>query len=243
MSLEGKVALVTGGGSGVGAAIARQFAEAGAQVVIAGRRLEQLEATRAAIRASKPAHPAVADVSDRAQVAALVDQVIQAFGRIDILVNNAGLNIPTRRLDELAAEDWDELMNVNATGVFNMIQAVLPHMRSQHDGVIVNISSLAGLRPNTLSGAAYSASKHALNALSMVVAQEEEQNGIRSTIIAPGEINTPLLDKRPVAVSAEQRARILQPDDVAAAALFVATLPAHVSVPELVIKPVGQMYA
>jgi NADP-dependent 3-hydroxy acid dehydrogenase YdfG len=243
MLLEGKVALVTGGGSGVGAAIARQFAGAGAQVVIVGRRPEQLEATRAEINAGKPVRPVVADVIDRAQVQGLVDQIIQSFGQIDILVNNAGVNIPTRRLEELAAEDWDFLMNVNATGVFNMIQAVLPHMRARRNGVIINISSISGKRASTLAGAAYSASKHALTALSKVVGQEEEQNGIRSTVIAPGDINTPLLDKRPVAVSAEQRARILQPDDVATAALFVATLPAHVSVPELVIKPVGQSYA
>ena len=134
-------------------------------------------------------------------------------------------------------------MTVNATGAFNMIQAVLPQMRAQRDGLIINISSISGRRASTLAGAAYSASKHALNALSKVVGQEEEQHGIRSTIISPGDINTPLLDKRPVPVSAEQRAKILQPDDIAAAALFVATLPAHVSVPEIVIKPIGQMYA
>ena len=241
MSLEGKVALITGGGSGVGAAIARQFAAAGAQVVVVGRRLEQLQATCDAIGAG--ARPAVADVVDRVQVQALVDQTMQALGRIDILVNNAGVNIPSRQLEQLASEDWDQLMTVNATGAFNMIQAVLPHMRAQHDGLVISISSISGRRASSLAGAAYSASKHALNALSKVVGQEEERNGIRATIISPGDINTPLLDKRPVAVSAEQRARILQPDDVAAAALFVAELPAHVSVPELIIKPVGQSYA
>jgi NADP-dependent 3-hydroxy acid dehydrogenase YdfG len=243
MLLEGNVALITGGGSGVGAAIARQFAAAGAQVAIVGRRAEQLRATCDAIGAGARVRPIAADVADRQQVAGIVDQTIQAFGKIDILVNNAGINIPARRLAELAADDWDALLQVNATGAFNATQAVLPHMRAQRSGLIINISSISGLRPSSLAGAAYSASKHALNALSKVVAQEEEQNGIRATIIAPGDINTPLLDKRPTAVSAEQRARILQPDDIAAAALFVATLPAHVSVPELVIKPVGQMYS
>jgi NADP-dependent 3-hydroxy acid dehydrogenase YdfG len=242
MLLEGKVVLVTGGGSGAGAAIARQFAEAGAQVVVIGRRAEQLQAACDAITSAKPVRLAVADVADRAQVTALVEQVVGEFGRLDILVNNAGVNTPARRMEQLSAEDWDYLMTVNSTGAFNMIQAVLPQMRLQGDGLIINISSLSGLRAHTLGGAAYSASKHALNALSMVVGLEEEQHGIRSTIIAPGEINTPLLDKRPVPVSAEQRAKILQPDDIAAAALFVATLPAHVSVPELVIKPVGQMW-
>jgi NADP-dependent 3-hydroxy acid dehydrogenase YdfG len=243
MLLEGKVVLITGGGSGVGAAIARQFAQAGARVVVVGRRAEQLQATCDAITDGLPARPIVADVADRAQVNALVEQITGELGRIDILVNNAGVNTPARRLDELSAEDWDYLMTVNATGAFNVIQAVLPGMRSQRDGLIINISSISGRRASTLAGAAYSASKHALNALSKVVSQEEEQHGIRSTIISPGDINTPLLDKRPVPVSAEQRAKILQPDDIAAAALFVATLPAHVSVPEIVIKPIGQAYA
>ncbi len=243
MLLEGKVVLVTGGGSGVGAAIARQFAQAGAQVVVIGRRAEQLQATCDAITSGAPVRAAIADVADRAQVTTLVEQIVSEFGRLDMLINNAGVNTPERRLEQLSAENWDYLMTVNATGAFNMIQAVLPQMRAQRDGLIINISSISGLRASTLAGAAYSASKHALNALSKVVGQEEEQHGIRSTIISPGDINTPLLDKRPVPVSAEQRAKILQPDDIAAAALFVATLPAHVSVPELVIKPVGQMYA
>jgi NADP-dependent 3-hydroxy acid dehydrogenase YdfG len=243
MLLEGKIVLVTGGGSGVGAAIARQFAQAGAQVVVVGRRAAQLQATCDAITSGAPVRPAIADVADRVQVTALVEQIVSEFGRLDMLINNAGVNTPERRLEQLSAENWDYLMTVNATGAFNMIQAALPHMRAQRDGLIINISSISGLRASTLAGAAYSASKHALNALSKVVGQEEEQHGIRSTIISPGDINTPLLDKRPAPVSAEQRAKILQPDDIAAAALFVATLPAHVSVPELVIKPVGQMYS
>ena len=243
MSLAGKVALVTGGGSGAGAAIARQFAEAGAQVVIAGRRAEQLQAACAAITAEPAPLPIAADVADRAQVHALAAEVLQRFGRIDILVNNAGVNIVARRLEELAPEDWDQLMTVNATGAFNMTRAVLPAMRAQGGGLIINISSISGLRASALAGAAYSASKHAMNALSYVVAQEEERNGIRSSVIVPGEINTPLLDQRPTPVSAEQRARILQPDDIAAAALFIASLPAHVAVPELVIKPVGMIYS
>ncbi|HEU5098300.1 MAG TPA: SDR family oxidoreductase [Roseiflexaceae bacterium] len=243
MPIEGKVVLITGGGSGVGAAIARQFAEAGAQVVVMGRRAEQLQATCESIVNGPQARPIVADVADRAQVSALVEQVVSEFGRLDILVNNAGVNTPARRLEQLSFEDWDYLMTVNATGAFNVIQAVLPHMRSRGDGLIINVSSISGRRASTLAGAAYSASKHALNALSKVVSQEEEQHGIRSTIISPGDINTPLLDKRPAPVSAEQRAKILQPDDIAAAALFVARLPAHVSVPEIVIKPIGQMYS
>ena len=233
MLLEGKVALVTGGGSGVGAAIARQFAQAGAQVVVVGRRAEQLQATCDAITSGAPVRPAVADVTDRVQVTALVEQIVSEFGRLDMLINNAGVNTPERRLEQLSAENWDYLMTVNATGAFNMIQAVLPQMRAQHDGLIINISSISGLRASTLAGAAYSASKHALNALSKVVSQEEEQNGIRSTIISPGDINTPLLDKRPQPPAPEVRARMLQPEDLAACVWLVATLPPRVVLDEI----------
>jgi NADP-dependent 3-hydroxy acid dehydrogenase YdfG len=115
-------------------------------------------------------------------------------------------------------------------------------MRARKDGLIILISSLAGVRPSSLGGAAYSAAKHAANALIKVLSLEEKDNGIRATIIAPGEVNTPLLDERPVKVSEEHKARILQPEDVAAAALFVATLPARAHVPELLIKPVTQTF-
>jgi NADP-dependent 3-hydroxy acid dehydrogenase YdfG len=223
--------------------VARRFAEAGAQVVVVGRREERLKETSDAITGGRPLRSIVADVTDREQVRRLVDQVIDEFGRIDILVNNAGVNIAARRLEELSQEDWDYLMDVNATGAFNLIHAALPQMRARHQGLIISISSVAGIRPSALAGAAYSASKHALTALMKVVSLEEEGNGIRATLIAPGEINTPLLDKRPTRITDEQRALILQPDDVAAAVLFIATLPAHVCIPELVIKPVGQAFA
>ncbi|OUC07136.1 oxidoreductase, partial [Litorilinea aerophila] len=139
--------------------------------------------------------------------------------------------------------DWDYIMQVNATGAFNVIHAVLPQMRERRDGVIVNISSLAGVRASPLGGAAYSASKHALSALTRVIAIEEKDNGIRATNLCPGEVNTPILDDRPVPVSEEHRAQILQPEDVAAAVLFVATLPPRAHVPELYIKPTTQLFA
>ena len=243
MDLAGKVAIVTGGGSGVGTAIAGQLAAAGAKIVIVGRRAEQLDAAREAIGAGEAVQARSADVADRAQVRALVEEVVAEHGGVDILVNNAGVNIPARQLAQLADEDWDQLLQVNTTGSFNMIQAVLPHMRAQKAGLIISISSISSLRASSLAGAAYSASKHALNALTFVVAQEEEQNGIRATVIAPGDINTPLLDKRPNPVSAEHRARILQPDDIAATVMFVAGLPDHVAIPEIVIKPVGQSFS
>lgn len=235
MQLDGKVAVVTGGGSGIGAGIARLFAAEGARVVVVGRRAEQLEAIAAA--SGGEVRAIATDIADNAQVQALVDQVIGHYGRIDILVNNAGINTSARRMEQLSAEDWGQLLDVNATGSFNVIRAVLPHMRAQRDGLIISVSSIAGYRPSALAGAAYSAGKSALAALTKVVALEEHANGIRTTVIYPGEVDTPLLDKRPVPVSAEQRARILQPDDVAAAALFIAALPPRATVPEFLITP------
>jgi NADP-dependent 3-hydroxy acid dehydrogenase YdfG len=232
-SLQGKVAIVTGGGTGVGAAVALALSQAGAQVTIVGRREEPLRQTAAQVGEGAPLRWHVADVSDRAQMARLVEQC----GPVDLLVNNAGVNIPKRKLAELEAADWDQLFAVNVTGAFNLIQLVLPGMRARHGGLIVNIASIAGVRPSLVAGAAYNASKHALVALNTSINLEESANGIRSTLLAPGEVNTPLLDRRPVPVSAEARARVLQPEDVAAAVLFVAQLPARACVPELILTP------
>lgn len=242
MQLQGKVAIITGGGTGIGQAIAQAYATAGATVIITGRREEKLQETVAAIGGANPVYAYPADVANRNQVGALVDWANRQFGQIDILVNNAGVNVVKRQVAELTPEAWNYIMEVGATGVFNTIHAVLPQMRSRQDGLIILISSLAGVRPSPLGGAAYSAAKQAANALMKVLAVEEKDNGIRATIIAPGEVNTPLLDDRPVKVSEEHKARILQPRDVAAAALFVATLPPHAHVPELLIKPVTQLF-
>jgi NADP-dependent 3-hydroxy acid dehydrogenase YdfG len=236
-SLHGRVAIVTGGGTGVGAAVAVALAQAGAQVTIVGRREGPLRETAGQSMQGPPIRWQAADVSDRAQVAQLVERVVAACGPIDLLVNNAGVNVPQRKLADLDPADWDQLLSVNATGAFNLIHAVLPGMRERRDGLIINIASIAGVRPSALAGAAYNASKHALVALNASINLEEAPNGIRATLLAPGEVNTPLLDRRPVPVSAEARARVLQPEDLAAAVLFVARLPARACVPELILTP------
>ncbi len=243
MQLEGKVALITGGGTGIGQATARLLAEHGAQVVITGRRPAKLEESSAAIRAAYPVRSYAANVADRAQVSDLVQWVTEQVGPVSILVNNAGVNVVKRRMAELSPEDWDYIMQVNATGAFNTIQDVLPGKRERRDGLIINVSSLAGVRASPLGGAAYSASKHAMSALTRVIAQEEKDNGIRATNLCPGEVNTPILDDRPVKVSDQHKAQILQPEDVAAAILFLASLPPRAHVPELYIKPTTQLFA
>ncbi|MCL4859230.1 MAG: SDR family NAD(P)-dependent oxidoreductase [Caldilineaceae bacterium] len=242
MQLQNKTAIITGGGTGIGQAIAKAFAQAGANVVITGRRLDKLNETVAAIGGENPVHAYAVDVADREEVNKLAGWATERFGQVDILVNNAGVNVVKRQVAELEPDAWDYILAVGATGVFNTVHAILPQMRARQDGLIILISSLAGVRPAPLGGAAYSAAKHAANAFMKVLSVEEKDNGIRATIIAPGEVNTPLLDDRPVKVSDEHKARILQPADVAAAAIFVASLPPHAHVPELLIKPVTQLF-
>jgi NADP-dependent 3-hydroxy acid dehydrogenase YdfG len=242
MSLSGKSALITGGGTGIGAGIALGLAQAGCAVAISGRREDKLRETAARFEGAPPIQWHVADVGDRPQAAELVDWATRTLGQVDILVNSAGINIARRSMEELDPADWDKLMTVNASGAYNTIRAVLPQMRQRRDGLIVNISSIAGLRASLLGGVAYSASKFAMTAMGTCVGLEEKDRGIRVTNVYPGEVETPILDARPVPVSAEHRSRILQPEDVAAAVLMIAQLPPRAHVPDLVIKPTTQAF-
>ncbi len=243
MQLKDKVTLVTGGATGIGLAAARQFSAEGAAVVICGRSAEKLQDAALTIEGSGAVYPWALDVTDRTQVGALVNRAIDRFGKIDILVNNAGVNVVERAMDRLKPESWDYIMEVNSTGAFNLASAVLPYMRRRGEGIIISVSSTAGCRASDLGGAAYSASKHAMTAFTKVLSLEEGPRGIRATVISPGEVDTPLLEVRPVPVSEEHRAQILLPEDVAAAILFVATLPPRAHVPELIIKPTSQVFS
>lgn len=243
MGLDGKTALITGGGTGIGAGIAVAFAREGCAVAISGRREEKLRELAESVDAPTPIRCRAADVADRASATELVDWATSEWGRIDILVNSAGINVANRSLESLDPEDWDRLLQVNATGAFNCIHAVLPQMRERRDGLIVNISSIAGLRASLLGGVAYSASKFAMTVLGTCVGLEEKDRGIRVTNVYPGEVETPILDARPQPVSAEHRARILQPEDIASMVVAVACLPPRAHVPDLVIKPTTQAHA
>lgn len=242
MQLDGRTALITGGGSGIGAAIALTFAKQGCRVAIAGRREEKLREVVARGEGRSAILVRQADVGDRQSAAALCNWANEQLGRIDILVNAAGINTPKRTMRDLSPENWDLLMQVNATGAYNCCYAVLPQMRERKDGLIVNISSIAGKRTGPLGGVAYNASKFAMSALGMTIGAEEAGNNIRVTNVYPGEVDTPILEHRPTPVTAEHRARILRPEDVAAAVLMVATLPPRAHVPELIIKPTSQVY-
>jgi NADP-dependent 3-hydroxy acid dehydrogenase YdfG len=241
-TLDGKVALVTGGGSGMGLAIASVLLEDGARVAISGRDADKLRRAAEALHAGDRLFAHAADVSDPAQVQDLTRRVTERFGRIDVLVNNAGVNIKTRTVRELTPESWQYLVRVNLDGAFYCIHAVLPQMLGRKDGLIINISSIAGKRANPLGGAGYAAAKFGMAALGICLNAEEKDSGVRVTNIYPGEVDTPILEARPKPVTPEQRQVILQPEDVAAAVRFVAGLPPRANVPELVIKPTAHVY-
>ncbi|MEZ6055554.1 MAG: SDR family NAD(P)-dependent oxidoreductase [Planctomycetaceae bacterium] len=237
-----KTVLITGGGTGIGQGIAWALAEAGLHVAIAGRREEKLKETASQFTGEPHILYHAADTSDRDQAKKLVDWATHQLGQIDVLINAAGINVPKRLMADLDPADWDKLMQVNATAAYNTMYFTLPQMRERRDGLIVNISSIAGLRASMLGGVAYSASKFAMTALGTCVGVEEKDRGIRVTNIYPGEVETPILDARPVPVSAEHRARILQPVDVASAVLMIVNLPPRAHVPDLVIKPTTQEF-
>jgi NAD(P)-dependent dehydrogenase (short-subunit alcohol dehydrogenase family) len=240
MRLAGKTAVVTGGATGIGQAIAMALAREGCRVAIAGRRESMLREAASAFQGEPAILAHTVDVADRASVEQLFRWAEETLGKVDILVNGAGINTPKRLMGDMPPETWDEVLAINATGAYNCIRAALPPMRARKDGLIVNINSISGHRATLLGGVAYSASKFALSALNTAVALEEGKHGIRVTSICPGEVDTPLLRRRPVPVSPENLAKILQPDDVAEAVLMVACLPARAHVQDMIIKPTVQ---
>jgi len=242
MELRDQTALVTGGGSGIGRAIALALAQEGCRVAITGRNVDRLRQA-AAESGPNPVSYRACDVSDRRQVAQLLTWFQSQWGDPHILVNSAGINVAKRRMAELDPQDWDHMIAVNLHGAFHCIQAVLPGMRRRKSGLIVNISSISGKRASKLGGVGYCASKFGITGLGTAVGLEERDNGIHVTNIYPGEVNTPILEQRPVPVPPEKRALILQPEDVAACVLTIAKLPPRALVPELVITPLYQEYA
>jgi NADP-dependent 3-hydroxy acid dehydrogenase YdfG len=243
MTLAGQNALVLGGGSGMGEAIALALAKEGVNVAIAGRRLEKLDAVAAqSTQNENEILTHTGDVGDRESVKALFEWFAGKFDRLHLLVNSAGVNVPKRSMGELSPEDWDKLLRINATGAFNCMHFGLPLMRPHKEGLIINISSIAGLRASHLGGVGYNASKFAMNALGTSASGDELENNIRITTICPGEVDTPILDDRPVPPNAEHRATILKATDVAEMVIAVAKLPARAHVPELTIKPTSQLF-
>jgi NAD(P)-dependent dehydrogenase (short-subunit alcohol dehydrogenase family) len=238
-NLKDKIAWVTGAGSGIGAAAACALAAEGVHVVLTGRRPEPLAATAALIRAlGATALVSPGDVSDPKAVAAIAAGIGTAFGRLDMLVNNAGLNIPDRSWQRLTPSGIAEVIAGNLTSAFFVVQAVLPMMRAQGHGLLIHTASWAGRFIGPVSGPAYMAAKHGVVAMSHSLNLEECCNGIRSTVICPGEVATPILRNRPVPETPESLARMIQPEDLGELIVFLAKQPAHVCTNEVVISPV-----
>ena len=201
MATQTKTALVTGAGSGIGRAIALELDRMDYRVALVGRDPSKLEATRGEMRGGgERAMIEACDVADRPAVQAVVARVLAESGAIDVLVCNAGTNVRRRSLETLSPEDWDLMIATNLTGAFNLVHAVLPSMRAREAGLVIQIASIAGKRASVLGGAGYSASKFGQAALGIGLGREEGAHGIRSSVIYPGEVNTPILDARPVPV-------------------------------------------
>lgn len=237
--LNGKVAWITGGGSGIGLAGALELAKAGARVVISGRTQRTNESGLAQLKSVGSAEAIQLDVSDKGAVTRAAAEIEKRHGRIDILVTSAGTNIggAKRNLRNMSLEGWDDVVRINLDGLFYCCYAVIPGMRARKDGLIINISSWAGRYASVLTGPAYNATKRAVIAVTESINMEECVNGIRATSILPGEVATPIMEKRPVPPTAEERSRMAQPEDFGAAILFVAKMPARTCVNEVIIAP------
>ncbi len=233
-----KIAWVTGGGTGIGKAGAAALLADGWTVIISGRRADVLQGVADELGAGgKPVEAMALDVSNAADVQKVADAILAKYGRIDLLVNSAGVNLPKRSWADVTEEGWDQIVDINLNGVMYCMRAVLPAMRAQHDGCIINVASWAGRIVSKMTGPAYTATKHAVLALTHSFNMDECVNGLRACCLSPGEVATPIMLNRPVPPSEEVMARMLQPDDLGKTIAFIASMPAHVCVNEVLISP------
>ncbi len=233
-----RVAWITGGGSGIGLAGAQELAKEGWTVVISGRRKDVLDEAVASIAKSGGKIEAIVlDVSNAADAEKVAKEIVAKHGRIDLLVNSAGVNVPKRSWDDITTEGWDKLVDINLSGVMYCMRAVLPAMRAQKDGVIINVASWAGRHVSKMTGPAYTTTKHAVLALTHSFNMDEFKNGLRACCLSPGEVATPILKLRPVPPSAEDMAKMLQPEDLGRTIAFVASMPPHACINEILISP------
>ena len=238
--MSSQIVWVTGAGSGIGRATAMAFARAGARVALTGRRVDALEATAAAIGAG--ALVVAADLADPDAVARAHAAVVAGLGPVDVLFNNAGANVKQRHLHELAGDGLAAMLAVNLAAPFLCSMAVLPGMRAKGAGTLIHIGSVSGVGLFPASGAVYGATKAGVNMMSAHINAEEGVHGIRSICINPGEVATDILDRRPNPPSAADRALMLQAEDVAAAAVFCAGLPARATVADMTILPTDNQF-
>lgn len=235
--LTGKVAWVTGAGTGIGEAAALALADEGATIILTGRRPTPLENVARRINQTGQADIQPADLTEAAQVDRVGEHIRSTYNRLDILVNNAGVNIVDRHWDKLTPESIDTLLQGNLTGALYCVTVALPFMRVQQNGVLIHTASMAGRFIGGVSGPIYTIAKHGIVAMSHGLNMQECVNGIRSTVFLPGEVATPILDKRPTPVGPEVRARMVQPADCGDLIRYVACLPKHVVMNEVHLSP------
>lgn len=237
-SLKGQTVLVTGASSGFGEAIAFAFGLQGANVALVARREDALKAVAVEVEArGGQALVCPTDVTDENQIHAAIEQTRTVFGDIHVLVNNAGTNVTARSIADTTLEQWRLMMEVNLASAFVFTKAILPEMKSRGGGLIVNVSSLSGLVPNGRGGVGYSASKMGMDALNRVTNEEGNAYGVRACLLCPGSGNTPLISRRPTPPSDKQRETMLQSEDIAQVVVFLASLPPHVNIDLLSIRP------
>jgi NAD(P)-dependent dehydrogenase (short-subunit alcohol dehydrogenase family) len=233
-----KNAVVTGAGSGVGQATAIALVKQGWRVAIVGRRAEALaETVKLAGDLGKQILSVPCDIGSADSVAAMGKRVLEEFGDVEVLVNSAGTNAPKRALEVLSLEDYHGMMDANLNGAYYCVQAFLPNMRTRGSGTIVNVVSDAGKQASPKAGPAYVMSKFGMAGLTQSINAEERGRGVRACAIFPGDIDTPLLNKRPVVPDADARARMMQPEDIADCVLHCINLPSRVVVEEMLVRP------
>jgi NADP-dependent 3-hydroxy acid dehydrogenase YdfG len=235
--LAGRTALVTGGGTGIGEAVAYDLANAGVDVTVCGRRLEPLEDTVRQIESrGGKARAIAADLTDPEAIESLAEQMLSA-GAVDILVNNAGFSSKVRSARFIGADEWRGVMDVNTMGPAMLTKALLPAMIERGKGDVVLISSMAAIRPNILAGAAYSAAKIAAKAYMEVLSSEVRRYGIRCTTVYPGEVDTPILENRALPPKQDVRELMLQSEDISAAVMMAVSLPHRATATEIAVSP------
>lgn len=232
-----RTAVVTGAGSGVGRAIAISLAKEGWNVAVLGRRREALEETCKLAGQNNAMLCIPCNISNASEVESMAKQVFDKFGIVELLVNSAGTNAPKRSLEVLSMEDYQEMIGTNLNGAFYCVQAFLPEMRKAKKGTIINIVSDAAKQASAKAGPAYVMSKFGMAGLTQAILAEEKANGIRACSIFPGDIDTPLLNKRPAPPSADARKNMLQPEEIAQCAMLAINLSQHAVIEEILIRP------
>ena len=235
ITMVNKVAWITGAGSGIGEASAIKLASEGFAVVLSGRTKETLDMVASKCEGQVSVKPL--DVSNYEDVKVVFEDIISDYGRVDVLVASAGLNAKNRNWHNVSEKDFDQIIKIDLNGVFYTNRLVLEKMKEQREGLIINVSSWAGKYVTTLTGPAYTAAKHGVNALTEGINMEAGHFGVRACALCPGEVATPILDKRPIPVSKEDKEKMVQPEDCAETIAFLAKLPPRVCINEITISP------